>query len=181
GPGGTRSDLASGAAWPAPSAHCGITCGIADCRGSGTMGCPPRGGRGGLSRPRSKSGPHPGPLPQAGEGTLIGDTMPQPLRIALAQFDFPVGAVEENASRIVELIAEARDGFGADLILFPELALSGYPPEDLLLRPSFLRDCDQAMARIATAATGITAVVGWPETSGSVVYNAASILRDGRI
>src|SRR5690606_33121479 len=100
---------------------------------------------------------------------------------ALAQFDFPVGAVEENASRIVELIAEARDGFGADLILFPELALSGYPPEDLLLRPSFLRDCDQAMARIATAATGITAVVGWPETSGSVVYNAASILRDGRI
>lgn len=107
--------------------------------------------------------------------------MPQPLRIALAQFDFPVGAVEENASRIVELIAEARDGFGADLILFPELALSGYPPEDLLLRPSFLRDCDQAMARIATAATGITAVVGWPETSGSVVYNAASILRDGRI
>ena len=107
--------------------------------------------------------------------------MSQPLRIALAQFDFPVGAVEDNANRIVELIAEARDGYGADLILFPELALSGYPPEDLLLRPSFLRDCHQAMERIAAAATGIAAVVGWPEAVGSVAYNAASLLRDGRI
>ncbi|MCE7031156.1 NAD+ synthase [Lysobacter sp. GX 14042] len=107
--------------------------------------------------------------------------MSQPLRIAFAQFDFPVGAVDGNASRIVELIAEARDGFGADLIAFPELALSGYPPEDLLLRPSFLRDCHQAMERIASAATGITAIVGWPESMGSVVYNSASLLRDGRI
>lgn len=107
--------------------------------------------------------------------------MSQPLRIALAQFDFPVGAVEDNANQIVELIAEARDGYGADLILFPELALSGYPPEDLLLRPSFLHDCHQAMERIAAAATGIAAVVGWPEAVGSVAYNAASLLRDGRI
>ena len=107
--------------------------------------------------------------------------MSQPLRIALAQFDFPVGAVEDNANRIVELIAEARDGYGADLILFPELALSGYPPEDLLLRPSFLHDCHRAMERIAGAATGIAAVVGWPESVGSVAYNAASLLRNGRI
>ncbi len=103
------------------------------------------------------------------------------LRIALAQFDFPVGAVHDNADRIVELIAEARDEYGADLVLFPELALSGYPPEDLLLRPGFLHDCELAMQRLAAAATGITAVVGWPETAGSVVYNAASIVRDGRI
>ena len=103
------------------------------------------------------------------------------LRIALAQFDFTVGAVAANAERIAAMIGEARDELGADLVVFPELALSGYPPEDLLLRPAFLRDCAAAIARVAGAATGITAVVGWPEAAGSVVFNAASVLRDGAI
>ena len=103
------------------------------------------------------------------------------LRIALAQFDFPVGAVAGNAARIVELVAQARDEFGAGLVLFPELALSGYPPEDLLLRPSFLADCEAALQRIAAATHGIVAVVGWPQAAGAVVYNAASVLRDGGI
>lgn len=103
------------------------------------------------------------------------------LRIALAQFDFPVGAVARNAERIAAMIAEARDEYGADVVLFPELALSGYPPEDLLLRPSFLRDCAEAIARVAAGVSGIVAVVGWPEAAGSVVYNAASVLRDGKI
>jgi NAD+ synthetase len=103
------------------------------------------------------------------------------LRIALAQFDFPVGAVARNAERIAALIAEARDLHRADLVLFPELALSGYPPEDLLLRPSFLAECAAALQQIAAAARGIVAVVGWPEASGAVVYNAASVLRDGAV
>lgn len=104
------------------------------------------------------------------------------LRIALAQFDFPVGAVRANAERIAAMIAEARDECGADIVVFPELALCGYPPEDLLMRPRFLRDCAQAIEAVAKAATGgIVAVVGWPEAAGSVVYNAASVLRDGRI
>ncbi|GAB3378686.1 NAD+ synthase [Lysobacter fragariae] len=103
------------------------------------------------------------------------------LRIAMAQFDFPVGAVAKNADRIIEMIATARDEHGADVVLFPELALSGYPPEDLLLRPSFLADCEAAMDRIARAATGIVAIVGWPQAAGAVVYNAASVLRDGGI
>ena len=103
------------------------------------------------------------------------------LRIAMAQFDFPVGDVAGNAQRIGEMITYARDQFDADIVLFPELALSGYPPEDLLYRPSFLRDCEQAMAQVAAAATGIVAVVGWPQSAGSVVYNAASVLRDGSI
>ena len=103
------------------------------------------------------------------------------LRIALAQFDFPVGAVASNAERIAAMIAEARDEYGADVVLFPELALSGYPPEDLLLRPSFLADCEAALQRIATATQGIVAVVGWPQAAGAVVYNAASVLRDGGI
>ncbi|MGO1000017.1 NAD+ synthase [Lysobacter sp. CA196] len=103
------------------------------------------------------------------------------LRIALAQFDFPVGAVEKNAERIAAMIVEARDRHGAEVVLFPELAVSGYPPEDLLLRPSFLADCEAALERIAQAARGIVAVVGWPQAAGAVVYNAASVLRDGRV
>lgn len=103
------------------------------------------------------------------------------LRIAMAQFDFPVGAVAQNTDRIIEHIAAARDEFEADIVLFPELAISGYPPEDLLLRPGFLAHCEEALGRIAAATRGIVAVVGWPQSAGSVVYNAASVLRDGRI
>ncbi len=103
------------------------------------------------------------------------------LRIALAQFDFPVGAVLRNEARLIELIAQARDVHGADLVLFPELSLSGYPPEDLLYRPGFLAECSAAIARVAATVKGIVAVVGWPESAGAVVYNAASVLRDGAI
>ncbi|WP_411834156.1 NAD+ synthase [Pseudoxanthomonas mexicana] len=107
--------------------------------------------------------------------------MSDPIRIALAQFDFPVGDVAGNAVRIRAMIAEARDEYGADLVLFPELALCGYPPEDLLLRPRFLADCEIALGEIAATTHGIVAVVGWPQSAGSVVYNAASVLRDGAV
>ena len=103
------------------------------------------------------------------------------LRIALAQFDFPVGAVARNAENIARMIAEARDVHRADLVLFPELALSGYPPEDLLLRPSFLAECEASLRRVAASVHGIVAVVGWPQAAGAIVYNAASVLRDGAI
>jgi NAD+ synthetase len=103
------------------------------------------------------------------------------LRIAMAQFDFPVGDVAGNRDRIARMIAEARDEHSADIVLFPELALSGYPPEDLLYRPSFLRDCELALNDIAANVHGIVAVVGWPQAAGAVVYNAASVLRDGAI
>jgi NAD+ synthetase len=103
------------------------------------------------------------------------------LKIALAQFDFPVGAVARNAERIAAMIAQARDVHRADLVLFPELSLSGYPPEDLLMRPSFLAECDAALQRIARDVHGIVAVVGWPQAAGAVVYNAASVLRDGAV
>jgi len=107
--------------------------------------------------------------------------MSQTLRIALAQFDFPVGDVARNAERIAAQIAEARDEYGADIVLFPELAISGYPPEDLLLRPRFLADCETALRQLAATTHGIVAVVGWPESAGSVVYNSASVLRDGHL
>jgi NAD+ synthase (glutamine-hydrolysing) len=101
------------------------------------------------------------------------------LRLALAQHDFPVGAVAANAARVGDLIAQARTG-GAALVAFPELTLSGYPPEDLLLRPSFLAACDSELAALAAATNGIAALVGHPHSEGEV-FNAASLLRGGRV
>ncbi|GAA0889818.1 NAD+ synthase [Rhodanobacter soli] len=101
------------------------------------------------------------------------------LRLALAQCDFPVGAVAANAAKAGDLIARARTG-GAALVAFPELTLSGYPPEDLLLRPSFLAACDSELAALAVATNGIAALVGHPHSAGEV-FNAASLLRDGKV
>src|SRR5690606_24348035 len=106
--------------------------------------------------------------------------MTETLRIALAQFDFPVGDVAGNTTRIAAMIGEARDEYGADVVVFPELAVSGYPPEDLLMRPQFLADCEQGLRTIADAATGIVAIVGWPESAGRALYNSAPGRRAGR-
>jgi NAD+ synthase (glutamine-hydrolysing) len=99
------------------------------------------------------------------------------LRFALAQFDFPVGAIAHNSERVRELMRLARDE-GAQLVAFPELTLSGYPPEDLLLRPSFLAACERELTQVARAADGIAAFVGHPHAMGEV-YNAASLLAGG--
>lgn len=103
------------------------------------------------------------------------------MRIALAQYDFPVGDITGNVARIQQIIQQARDVHRADLVVFPELCISGYSPEDLLFRPQFLADCESAALTVAQSTRGIIAVVGWPEAAGSVVYNAASVIRDGRI
>jgi NAD+ synthase (glutamine-hydrolysing) len=102
------------------------------------------------------------------------------LRFALAQFDFPVGAVAHNGARVRELLAQARDAHGAQLVAFPELTLAGYPPEDLLLRPSFLAACERELAAVAAASRGVAAYVGHPQALGEV-YNAASLLADGGV
>jgi NAD+ synthase (glutamine-hydrolysing) len=102
------------------------------------------------------------------------------LRFALAQFDFPVGAVANNGERMRELMDEARDTHGAQLIAFPELTIAGYPPEDLLLRPSFLAACEREAAEVASAAKGIAAYYGHPHAMGEV-YNAASLAIDGEV
>src|SRR3546814_12844060 len=99
------------------------------------------------------------------------------IRIALAQFDFAVGAVARNADRIAAMIVEARDLHRADVVLFPELSLSGYPPEDLLARPQFLLDCEAALQRIAAGVHGLVAMVGWPHSPGAGVYNPNPVLR----
>ena len=107
--------------------------------------------------------------------------MTSKIRIALAQFDFHVGAFERNIERIRELIKEARDEHKADVILFPELAVCGYVSEDLYLRPGYLKRNADAIQEIASTTSGITAVVGWAEAAGAVVYNSAAVLQEGKV
>jgi len=102
-----------------------------------------------------------------------------PLHIALCQMNAVVGDIAGNERAIVEAIGRAREG-GAQLVLFPELALTGYPPEDLLLKEHFLRDARAALHRVAAATAGIVALVGFPEREDDV-YNALAVLADGAV
>jgi NAD+ synthase (glutamine-hydrolysing) len=103
----------------------------------------------------------------------------KPLRLALAQIDARVGDIEGNAAIIRERTAAAREA-GAELVLFPELALTGYPPEDLLLKEHFLRKAREALEALAADTHGIVALVGFPERTEEV-YNACAVLADGKI
>ena len=102
-----------------------------------------------------------------------------PLRLALAQIDARVGDIDGNAAIIRSRTAAAREQ-GAELVLFPELALTGYPPEDLLLKEHFLRRTRAALDALAADTHGIVALVGFPERTEDV-YNACAVLADGRI
>ena len=102
-------------------------------------------------------------------------------RIAIAQVDLCVGDMEGNTARVLEYLTEARDVAGADTVIFPELALTGYPPEDLLLRPHCHVQVERALQRVAGAARGIDVILGYPRPVGAKLYNACSLLRDGEI
>jgi len=102
------------------------------------------------------------------------------MKIAIAQINATVGDLTGNVSRIVEFAARAQ-GEGATLMVTPELALCGYPPEDLLLREDFLAACDQALQDLAARAGNVTLVVGYPRLSDGKRYNSAAVIRDGRI
>jgi NAD+ synthase (glutamine-hydrolysing) len=101
------------------------------------------------------------------------------LRLALAQIDCVVGDLAGNRDRIVSRMGEARD-VGADLVLFPELATTGYPPEDLLLRPGFVGAARESLEQIASEAMGVTALVGTPWFDRDLA-NACAVCADGRV
>jgi NAD+ synthase (glutamine-hydrolysing) len=103
----------------------------------------------------------------------------EPLRVALAQVNPTVGDIRGNARLIADNISRARDE-GAGLVVFPELTLSGYPPEDLLLKTSFLDAAARALEELAAQTHEIAAVVGFPERAEDV-YNAAAVLADGEV
>ncbi len=103
------------------------------------------------------------------------------LKIALAQADFQVGHITANHDRILDLVRDARDRLGAELLVFPELALTGYPPEDLLLRSGFMRRTQETLADIARHVQGIDVLIGYPRCEGEKRYNSLSWLRDGAV
>jgi len=101
------------------------------------------------------------------------------LRVALAQINTTVGDLDGNAAKIIGNIAAAREA-GADVVVFPELAVTGYPPEDLLLKRTFVEANIAALERIASETKGITAIVGFVDMNADI-YNAAAIIHDGEI
>ncbi len=103
------------------------------------------------------------------------------LKIATAQINLLVGDVSGNVARIIKAALHARDELGADAILFPELTLTGYPPEDLLLRPGLMRRVEQGMKTLCDEVTGIDLIVGHPVSSDRGLYNAASLIHEGKI
>jgi NAD+ synthase (glutamine-hydrolysing) len=102
------------------------------------------------------------------------------MRVGIAQLNQIIGDMPGNAARILDAVGEARRG-GADLVVTPELSLCGYPPEDLLLRRAFLSACADELAHLAASVSGVTVLVGFPETSDGKRYNAVAVLRDGRV
>src|SRR5439155_1452964 len=101
------------------------------------------------------------------------------MRIALAQVTPPVGDLAGNARLVIEGIERRREA-QADIVCFPELVITGYPPEDLLLKPSFVRDNLAQLELIAQATKGVAAVVGFVDQEGDI-YNAAAFLHDGEV
>jgi NAD+ synthase (glutamine-hydrolysing) len=107
--------------------------------------------------------------------------MANTLRIALAQLNLMVGDVPGNAERIAQVIKEARDSHKAQLVVFQELALCGYPPEDLLFHAGLRQRVASALAELQHHAKGIAVLVGYPEYAGDRIFNSAALLADGGI
>jgi NAD+ synthase (glutamine-hydrolysing) len=101
------------------------------------------------------------------------------MRLALAQINAVVGDLEGNRERILSALGDARDQ-GAEIVLFPELAVTGYPPEDLLLRPSFVRAAEDSLRTIAAETAGLTALVGTPWFDRDL-FNACAVCSDGEV
>jgi NAD+ synthase (glutamine-hydrolysing) len=102
------------------------------------------------------------------------------VRLALAQIDPTVGDLAGNRALILDRLAAAQEA-GADVVVFPELAVTGYPPEDLLLRPGFVRAAEESLEQIADAVHGIVAIVGAPHADGGHLYNVAAVCADGEV
>jgi len=102
------------------------------------------------------------------------------MKIAIAQINCTIGDLPGNSEKIIQAVSEAKKA-GATLLVTPELALSGYPPEDLLLRSDFNGACEYALKKLARQIEGITVIVGHPGTHLGERYNMASVLQNGQV
>ncbi len=102
------------------------------------------------------------------------------LRIALGQANPIVGDLDGNGRKAMAFVQMAQEK-KADLLVLPELFLSGYPPEDLLHRPRFLQDCRSALEQLAQQIQQTILIVGWPQTDRGGLYNAAAVIQNGKI
>ncbi len=107
-------------------------------------------------------------------------TISQSMHLAIAQINCTVGDIAGNSGKIVAAVSHAK-AQGASLLITPELALTGYPPEDLLLREDFNQASETALIELAKKTQGITLLVGHPRVFEGACYNAASVLQDGKI
>jgi NAD+ synthase (glutamine-hydrolysing) len=107
--------------------------------------------------------------------------MADKLRLAIAQLDLVVGDVVGNTDRILEYCNRAKDEMGADLIVFPELSVCGYPPEDLLFHSGLRRRISDALEKIRSKVRDIAVLIGYPEYDGDKIYNAAVVFKDGEV
>jgi NAD+ synthase (glutamine-hydrolysing) len=103
------------------------------------------------------------------------------VKIALAQINTRVGAIDANTKKVLDCAARARDELGCELVLFPELTLCGYPPEDLLLHRGLRSRVEAAFAKVRDGVRGIAVYVGYPEYVGDAIYNSAALLHDGAV
>ncbi|HSY08276.1 MAG TPA: NAD+ synthase [Steroidobacteraceae bacterium] len=103
------------------------------------------------------------------------------LKVALAQIDLLVGDVQGNTTRVVSTARRAHEELAADLVVFPELTLSGYPPEDLLFHRGFRRQIEAGLERVRQEIGTAAVVVGYPEYSGRDIYNAAALIAAGTL
>ena len=99
----------------------------------------------------------------------------------MAQLNLGVGDVDGNTTRIIEAADKARSRHKADFVMFPELAVCGYPPEDLLFHAGMRLQVARSLDRLKREVRGITVIVGYPEYVGTTIYNAAAVLRDGEL
>ena len=103
------------------------------------------------------------------------------VKVALAQLDLAVGDIAGNTARIIDYAARARDELRADIVVFPELSICGYPPEDLLFHAGFRHAVEEAVANIRDRVFGIAMLIGFPEYEDDRIYNSCAVLKDGKV
>jgi len=102
------------------------------------------------------------------------------VRVAIAQINCTVGDLSGNSAKVVEWLKKA-EAAGADITVFPELAITGYPPEDLLLKPKFIADNIEALKKVTRSVRDTIAIIGFVDRSGDDLYNAAAVISKGEI